>query len=115
MDKDLFDELVQGLNEMVSMEKGELNEKVDTQKLVPHYKSNLKKDNPLNAGGGYITSIRYDLGMSQADFAKVLGVSTVTVSSWEQGVRKPNGAVAKLLTLIENDPSRINELTGMNI
>lgn len=51
--------------------------------------------------------------MSQADFAQALGVSTATVSAWEQGNRKPNGAAAKLMSLLKNEPSRVRELLGI--
>jgi putative transcriptional regulator len=112
MDDELFGDLVTGLNEMVAFEKGKLNEDVDRRVIHPRFET-LQADSPLNEGGAYIASIRYDLKLSQADFAKILGVSTQTVSSWEQGLRKPNGAVAKLLTLIDNDPTRINELVEL--
>jgi putative transcriptional regulator len=107
MEKELFDELVAGLDEMVQIENGAVNEN-DTRTITPHFK--VDSDSPIQEGGAYIASIRYDLGLSQAQFAVLLGVSTITVSSWEQGLRTPSGAVAKLITLIENEPSRINEL-----
>lgn len=106
---EFFDELMTGLNEIKRIKKGELR-----PANVMTLKSRFKVENnnsPIIRGGGYIASIRYDLGLSQADFAKVLGVSTSTVSSWEQGMRKPSGTAAKLLILIDNDPSRINELS----
>ena len=112
MEKELFDDLVQGLNEMVALEKGELKQKVDTRVIKPRYQT-TQQESPLDEGNAYVASIRYDLGLSQADFAKILGVSAITVSSWEQGLRKPSGAVAKLLTLIDNDPTRINELVEL--
>lgn len=109
MEQELFDDLVIGLNEMVAFEKGELKEDVRTQTIKPRFQTRLM-DSPLTEGGGDVTSLRYELKMSQADFARALGVSVFTVSSWEQGKRKPSGAVAKLMTLLENDPSRVNEL-----
>ncbi len=36
-----------------------------------------------------ILEIRYSLGVSQRVLAELLGVETVTISSYERGVRKP--------------------------
>lgn len=105
---DFFDDLMSGLNDIKAIKKGDLKP-AHVMTIHPHFKAE-KSDFPIQEGSGYLASIRYDLGLSQADFAKILGVATATVSSWEQGTSKPSGAVAKLLILIDNDPSRINEL-----
>lgn len=109
MDKELFDELVTGLNEMVDFEKGALDKsQVDTRHISPRFKSRALVS--VDKGAPHIAALRAELHLSQSDFAKVLGVSAITVSSWEQGLRHPSGAVAKLMILLENDPSRVNEL-----
>ena len=51
-----------------------------------------------------IQALRARLGMSQAVFARALNVSSQTVQSWEQGVRKPGGAALKLLNAVKKDP-----------
>lgn len=50
--------------------------------------------------------IRLSLGVSQAVFAGLLGVSTDLVSAWEQGNREPAGPVCRLLELMEIDKNR---------
>jgi len=110
MEKELFDDLMQGLEEMVAFENGELTEGVDTHVIKPRFRDKNIEIFPINEGGGEITSLRYELKLSQADFAKVFGVSKAAVSSWEQGLRKPSGTVKRLMTLLENDPERIKEL-----
>mgnify|MGYP001124062743 CR=1 FL=1 len=40
---------------------------------------------------------REDLGVSQAVFADMLGVSASLVQSWEQGFRKPSRMACRLL------------------
>ena len=45
---------------------------------------------------------RQVFGVSQAVFAKLLGASTDTVQSWEQGVREPCPMACRLLSLINN-------------
>lgn len=53
---------------------------------------------------GHIQALRRSLGLSQAAFAKVLGVSKNTICSWEQGHRKPDGSSARLLQIAEKHP-----------
>ena len=50
--------------------------------------------------------IRMGLGVSQAVFAQLLGVSVDLVASWEQGHRDPRGPVCRLLELMEVDKNR---------
>lgn len=111
MEKELFDDLVSGLEEMVAFEKGTLNKKVEQKVIRPRFRSRLL-DNHSARNSVNVSSLRYELSMSQADFARVLGVSANAVSSWEQGLRKPNGAVVKLMILLKNDPKRAIELVG---
>ena len=54
--------------------------------------------------GAEIARLRHRLGLSQADFARALGVSLSTVSLWEQGRRTPSGSSAKLLAVIDRNP-----------
>ena len=56
---------------------------------------------------GNVQALRRKIGLSQADFAKVLGVSKTTVSHWEQGTRKPDGASARLLQIAEKHPEAV--------
>ena len=56
---------------------------------------------------GNIQALRRKIGLSQADFAKVLGVSKNTICSWEQGTRKPDGASARLLQIAEKHPEAV--------
>lgn len=54
----------------------------------------------IKAGGGrrYAVQVsqaseaRIKLGLSQAEFAQMLGVSVRTLQDWEQGRRQPSGA-----------------------
>lgn len=44
------------------------------------------------------------LGVSQAVFAKLIGVSPKLVEAWESGRNTPAGPVRRLFELIERDP-----------
>jgi len=48
-----------------------------------------------------IARIREKEEVSQAVFARHLGVSLTLISQWERGEKKPSGASLKLLTLVE--------------
>ena len=51
-----------------------------------------------------IVRLRQQLNYSQALFALVLNVSVKTVQAWEQGLREPNSAALKLLTIASKHP-----------
>jgi len=54
-----------------------------------------------------IRRIRFALNASQALFARFLNVSPNTVESWEQGVRQPDQAALKLLTIAKKNPQAV--------
>jgi putative transcriptional regulator len=45
-----------------------------------------------------VAMARANMGLSQAEFASLLGVSARTLQDWEQGRREPTGAARTLLT-----------------
>ena len=51
-----------------------------------------------------ITSTRRKLGLSQSQFARVLGISVRTLHHWEQGSRTPTGAARVLLRVAAQYP-----------
>lgn len=51
------------------------------------------------------SEIRRRLGLSQAAFAGLMGVSLRTVQDWEQGRREPSGPAKSLLRIAEQHPS----------
>ncbi len=50
---------------------------------------------------------RAKVGMTQAEFAKLLGVSVRTLQDWEQGRREPSGAAKTLLKIAEQNPEAV--------
>ena len=46
---------------------------------------------------GQVRTIRVNLNLSQAAFARVLNVELITVRSWETGRRTPGGPALRLL------------------
>jgi putative transcriptional regulator len=51
-----------------------------------------------------VSSIREKTGLSQAVFARLLGVSVRTLQEWEQGRRAPSGAARTLLLVAAKNP-----------
>ncbi|MES2635045.1 MAG: helix-turn-helix domain-containing protein [Pseudomonadota bacterium] len=47
---------------------------------------------------------RASIGMSQQEFAELLGVSARTLQDWEQGRREPTGAARMLLRVAVKHP-----------
>jgi putative transcriptional regulator len=47
---------------------------------------------------------RASIGMSQQEFAELLGVSARTLQDWEQGRREPTGAARMLLKVASKHP-----------
>ena len=49
-------------------------------------------------------TIRERTGLSQMQFARLIGVSKRTLENWEQGRRRPTGPARALLKLVDHDP-----------
>jgi putative transcriptional regulator len=49
-------------------------------------------------------------GLSQQDFASLIGVSARTLQDWEQGRREPTGAARMLLRVAASHPKVLLEL-----
>jgi len=56
-----------------------------------------------------VISARTKSGLSQAEFAKLLGVSVRTLQEWEQGRRQPSGAAKTLIGIAERRPDVLKE------
>jgi putative transcriptional regulator len=57
-----------------------------------------------------IQRIRETTGLSQSQFAQLLGVSLRTLQEWEQGRRVPSGAARTLLLIAEKNPRALLEV-----
>lgn len=57
---------------------------------------------------------RLRLGLSQTQFAGMLGVSVRTYQDWEQGRREPSGAAKTLLRIAAIRPDAVHEALAVN-
>lgn len=54
-----------------------------------------------------VRAIRERMGMSQATFARLFGISVDTLQNWEQGRRQPEGPARMLLRVIDREPEAV--------
>jgi len=57
-----------------------------------------------------VIEARHKVGLSQAQFALLLGVSKRTLQDWEQGRRAPSEAAKSLLKVAEKRPEVLREI-----
>ena len=55
---------------------------------------------------------RQKAGLSQSQFAALLGVSVRTLQGWEQGRKQPSGAARTLLTIARTNPQTLLAVAG---
>ena len=90
-----FESIKQGLEEAKAFSKGQ-----GTDALV--HEIELPEIN--------VPAIRAQSGLSQAEFARSIGVAIGTLLNWEHGRRTPNGPAQVLLALIARKPTIVQEL-----
>ena len=90
MDQELFDELLESVKEAGQIVKGK-----------------RRPSRTFVVEALDVRSIRENLNLSQIQFAALVHVSVKTLRNWEQGIRRPGGAAAALLTAIRNDPENV--------
>ncbi|MBI2798778.1 MAG: helix-turn-helix domain-containing protein [Gammaproteobacteria bacterium] len=56
-----------------------------------------------------VSETRTRVGLSQAEFARLLGVSVRTLQEWEQGRRAPSGPARTLLAIAHKNPRALLE------
>lgn len=57
-----------------------------------------------------VAQARVQSGLTQAQFAALMGVSVRTLQGWEQGRREPTGAAKTLLRVARAHPEVLREL-----
>ncbi len=92
MKKELFNELVESIEEAGKIRRGEAK-----PSRVFHYR-------PAD-----IKRIRSRLNVSQAQFALMIGVNKSTLQNWEQGRREPEGPAKALLRVVDKRPDAVLE------
>jgi putative transcriptional regulator len=88
--------------------------KADFAKLVASVKQagkirrgEMKASRVFNLKPVDVRAIRNKLGLSQSDFAAMIGVSVATLQNWEQGRRRPEGPAQALLKVAAANPKAV--------
>lgn len=90
MKKQDFENLLKGIKQAGQIQRGE---------IAP---GRVFRFSPID-----IKAIRKKLHKSQAEFARMIGVSVGTLRNWEQGRRAPKGPAQVLLRVVEKDPEAV--------
>jgi putative transcriptional regulator len=87
---ELFESIQQGLKEAIDFAQGQ-----SSTAIVHEFA-------PID-----IKAIRANVGMSQAEFATIFGVSLGTLRHWEQGEKQPEGPALMLLQVVAKEPEAV--------
>ena len=68
------------------------------------------KDHEVSVVDVDVAEVRQRTGLSQAEFARSIGVAKGTLLNWEHGRRHPTGPAQVLLALIAKKPSVVQDL-----
>ena len=90
MKKELFDELLGSLKDGGKI----LNGKAHPSRAFQFKEPEIQK-------------LRIKYGLSQNNFANLIGISVGTLRNWEQGRRKPEGPARVLLSIVDRHPEAI--------
>ncbi|MBR4376612.1 MAG: helix-turn-helix domain-containing protein [Spirochaetia bacterium] len=93
MSDEMFNELMESMNQAVAIIKGEMKP------------SRVFVYSPLN-----VKKIRENAKKNQEEFAHMIGVSIGTLRNWEQGRRQPEGPALALLRLVAFDPDYVAQV-----
>ena len=85
-----FRKLVKSVKQMGSIMRGE---------GLPHRRTVLGKID--------VKALRERIGLTQAEFSTMIGVSVKTLQNWEQGRREPEGPAKALLRVVEKQPQAV--------
>ena len=113
--RDLNAELSQALREMKRRAWARKTEFVvqpdgSVRRIITRRDGTIEKEEVIPAERALVAVARAATGLSQAAFAKLLGVSTRTLQEWEQGRKSPSGAAATLLKVAARHPEVLQEL-----
>lgn len=89
-----------------------MQEDGSVRRVITRRNGIIEKDEIIPAERAQVAAARAATGLSQAAFAKLLGVSVRTLQEWEQGRKIPSGAAATLLKVASRHPEVLQELAA---
>ena len=103
MKRDIFSELMDGLEALADERQGKITlrtHKVELPKL-------------MTITAEEVLAIRQQLNLSRSVFAMYLRTNTRTLENWEQGRATPNAQATTLIRLVERFPQTIEQLAAL--
>ena len=88
-----FNELMESMKQAVAISKGEMKP------------SRVFVFSPIN-----VKEVREKANKNQVEFANMIGVKVGTLRNWEQGRKKPVGAVLTLLKIVATNPQYVEKV-----
>jgi putative transcriptional regulator len=70
------------------------------------------KAGQLHVVSSPVIEARKKTGLSQSQFAALMGVSVRTLQGWEQGRKQPSGAARTLLAIASTNPKAVLAVAG---
>ena len=80
------------------------------RRLITRRDGTVEKDEVAPAEALAAVAARASTGLSQAEFAKLLGVSKRTLQEWEQGRKQPTRTAKSLLKIALKHPNILREM-----
>lgn len=96
-----FDKILAGLNEARRHARG---------KKVKGLRSHSRV-----IGNTEVAAVRLKAGLTQVQFAEMLGASLGTVRKWESGERRPSGSADRLLRVLAAEPEVVTRTLGIKV
>ena len=103
MKRDIFSELLEGIDALANERQGKIT--------LRTHKVKLAKLAAITAEE--VVSIRQQLNLSRPVFAMYLRTNTRTLENWEQGRAKPNAQATTLIRLVERFPETVEQLAAL--
>lgn len=98
--RNLFDELMQGLDDLADARTGKQTLRTHEVEINP----------APDVTADEVLALRERLHLSRAVFARYLRTNPRTLENWEQGRAKPNAQAALLIRLVDKFPDTVERL-----
>lgn len=99
-ERDIFSELMTGMQELKDHQEGKIT-------LKSH---KVTKRAPMTIAPQELRDVREKLNLSQAVFAHYLHTGETTYQNWEQGRARPNAQAVLLIRMVQQNPEALKTL-----
>ena len=98
--RDLFGELVEGLDALADQRAGKRTLRTHVLKARPAPKITARE----------LAKVRQEMNLSRGVFARYLRTNVRTLENWEQGRARPNAQAALLIRMVQRYPDTVRRL-----